>query len=426
MTGGPPGTLYPMSTSGWMEAPNFLEWFTKLFFPAVEEMVQTGPVVLFLDGHQSHAALPLIELAKDHGVILYALPPHTTHLLQPLDVGVFAPLKQVWSQVLKKYKMETIGTKVTKEVFPSLVAKMWPQVLLPEHLISGFRAAGLHPLKRNTDESKLKISVPFQLPTSQLQSLEGTASSPPSQSQSRQSLEGNASSLPSQSQSQQSLLAENPVTVASPLPPQNQPPKTPVTLQIAKYFGNIFIQNSKVTVRQRGDRVEPRHYGEALTEDAVITILRQRSEEKEEKARQIAEKKKERARQVAERKDERERKQKERLEERMRKQAEKQERARQQAVKREERAKQKAMKKAATTARKQRRQGRTTEQENENICQGCNGLYEDDDEDSQAGWIGCDERGCWRWYHYWCAGELDVPDPKLRWICPACKEEDEV
>ena len=37
-----------------------------------------------------------------------------------------------------------------------------------------------------------------------------------------------------------------------------------------------------------------------------------------------------------------------------------------------------AMKKAATTARKQRRQGKTTEQENENICQGCNGLYEDD------------------------------------------------
>ena len=377
MTGGPPGTLPNVFLRLDGSTKFLLEWFTKLFFPAVEEMVQTGPVVLFLDGHQSHAALPLIELAKDHGVILYALPPHTTHLLQPLDVGVFAPLKQVWSQVLKKYKMETIGTKVTKEVFPSLVAKMWPQVLLPEHLISGFRAAGLHPLKRNTDESKLKISVPFQLPTSQLQSLEGTASSPPSQSQSRQSLEGNASSLPSQSQSQQSLLAENPVTVASPLPPQNQPPKTPVTLQIAKYFGNIFIQNSKVTVRQRGDRVEPRHYGEALTEDAVITILRQCSEEKEEKARQIAEKKKERARQVAERKDERERKQKERLDEgssRMRKQAEKQERARQQAVKREERAKQKAMKKAATTARKQRRQGRTTEQENENICQGCNGL----------------------------------------------------
>ena len=40
-------------------------------------------------------------------------------------------------------------------------------------------------------------------------------------------------------------------------------------------------------------------------------------------------------------------------------------------------------------------------------------------------WFGCDERGCWRWYHYWCAGHLDIPDPKLRWICPACKDEDD-
>ena len=69
----------------------------------------------------------------------------------------------------------------------------------------------------------------------------------------------------------------------------------------------------------------------------------------------------------------------------MRKQAEL--RARQQAEKREERAKQKAMKKAATTARKQRRQGKTTEQENENICQGCNGLMRM-----------TKERGCWSHY----------------------------
>lgn len=27
----------------------------------------------------------------------------------------------------------------------------------------------------------------------------------------------------------------------------------------------------------------------------------------------------------------------------------------------------------------------------------------------------------WRWYHYWCGGDLDMPDPKLNWICPSCK-----
>ena len=37
---------------------------------------------------------------------------HTTHLLQPLDVGVFGPLKHVWSKILKEFKMETMAAKV--------------------------------------------------------------------------------------------------------------------------------------------------------------------------------------------------------------------------------------------------------------------------------------------------------------------------
>ena len=84
--GGPPGTRYSMSDSGWMETANFHEWFLKMFLSAVADMLKTGPVILFLDGHKSHDTLALVELAKQHGVILFVFPPHTTHLLQPLDV----------------------------------------------------------------------------------------------------------------------------------------------------------------------------------------------------------------------------------------------------------------------------------------------------------------------------------------------------
>ena len=129
-----------------VDGANFVEWFCNVFLPAVEDIRHTGPVVLFLDGHQSHTTLGLVEEAQDKGIVLYTFPPHTTHLLQPLDVGVFGPLKHVWSQILKEFKLETLAAKVDKHAFPSLVAKMWPRVLLPEHLIGGFRGAGLHPL----------------------------------------------------------------------------------------------------------------------------------------------------------------------------------------------------------------------------------------------------------------------------------------
>ena len=76
--GGPQGTRYSMSDSGWMETANFHEWFVKLFLPAVSDMLKTRPVLLFLDGHKSHEAIDLLEIAKSKGVIMYMLPPHST------------------------------------------------------------------------------------------------------------------------------------------------------------------------------------------------------------------------------------------------------------------------------------------------------------------------------------------------------------
>ena len=297
-----------------------------------------------------------MDKAKEHGVTIFSFPPHTTHLIQPLDVGVFGPLKQVWSRVLKEYKFETMGARVDKEVFPSLVAKMWPQVLLPEHLIGGFRAAGLHPLSREAiTPKKLKTSKPF------------LQQEPP--------------------QSSTCTPRQTPVQH----PPLPQLPRTPVTINIAKFFGDPFIsQNCQVNIQQqasRQDRIEPRHYGEALTEDEFIERIRQQEEEsslvgREESRAGLSTGTKERgARTSSERERERER---ERAELKAQKQAKKQQRAEKQE--------------------KQKKKRQRKEHCDENVCQGCREHYDEDEEESKEGWIGCDERGCWRWYHYWCAG----------------------
>ena len=72
-TNGLAGTLYGVSKSGWMEDGNFIEWFLKLFVPTVKHLLSTGPVVLFLDGHQSHISLKLIKTAKNEGMHLHCL-----------------------------------------------------------------------------------------------------------------------------------------------------------------------------------------------------------------------------------------------------------------------------------------------------------------------------------------------------------------
>lgn len=106
---GPAGVLYACNESGWMDGDVFLSWFTQLFLPAVKHLTGSGPVLLFLDGHHSHISLQLITVARNNNITLLCLPPNTTHLTQPLDVGVFAPMKSAWKSILKTYKLQTGG-----------------------------------------------------------------------------------------------------------------------------------------------------------------------------------------------------------------------------------------------------------------------------------------------------------------------------
>jgi hypothetical protein len=47
-----------------------------------------------MDGHGSHITADAIAYCMEHAVYLLVLPPHTSHMLQPLDVSVFSALKR--------------------------------------------------------------------------------------------------------------------------------------------------------------------------------------------------------------------------------------------------------------------------------------------------------------------------------------------
>ena len=53
--------------------------------------------MLIFDGHGSHISEPFLLYCWQHKIVPFQLPPHSTHLLQPLDIGIFQPLKH-WHQ----------------------------------------------------------------------------------------------------------------------------------------------------------------------------------------------------------------------------------------------------------------------------------------------------------------------------------------
>ena len=113
-------------------------------------------------------SIRLVELARSSNVHLFCLPPHTTHLLQPLDVGVFGPVKNAWRIVLKEHQIATCASTVTKQEFPYLLAKLWDRSFLPQHFTSGFRRTGLCPLSQDAiPTSQLTKALPFSRPATE-------------------------------------------------------------------------------------------------------------------------------------------------------------------------------------------------------------------------------------------------------------------
>jgi len=99
---GPKGCVYATTKSGWFDSCTFQLWFEKLFLPAIKNL--PGKKVLVGDNLSSHINDEVISLCRRNNVAFVCLPAYATHIMQPLDVGVFSSLKAHWKTVLTEYK----------------------------------------------------------------------------------------------------------------------------------------------------------------------------------------------------------------------------------------------------------------------------------------------------------------------------------
>lgn len=133
--------------NGWMTAESFFEYVVNVLNPYFNQAVKK-PVILFLDGHASHLSLQLAEFCSSNEIILIALPPNATHILQPLDVAFFFPLKKLWASALDKFR-RTKNIEPQKHHVIPILDELLRKENFKNDLISGFKACGLFPFNAN-------------------------------------------------------------------------------------------------------------------------------------------------------------------------------------------------------------------------------------------------------------------------------------
>lgn len=153
----PPDWFLGKSETGWMRSDIFYEYIVNGVNKWLEDNDIPKPVILFVDGHKSHMSMQLSKWCDENGIILYALPPNTTHIMQPADVSIFKPLKSQWKNTVRDWqsKSENVNSILNKTNFCPLLADCLKLTTLPETIINGFKRCGLFPLNPNAiDYSK--------------------------------------------------------------------------------------------------------------------------------------------------------------------------------------------------------------------------------------------------------------------------------
>jgi len=122
--------------------------------------------LLILDGHGSHATPEFDQYCLDHSIIVLCMPPHSSHLLQPLDVGCFSVLKRSYGRLVEG-KMSLGVNHIDKQEFLLLYQQARAEALHEKNIKSGFIATGLVPYDPERVLSLLNAAIHTPSPPKQ-------------------------------------------------------------------------------------------------------------------------------------------------------------------------------------------------------------------------------------------------------------------
>jgi hypothetical protein len=135
-----------------------LRWLQKVFIPLTNSRTLGQYRLLILDGHGSHLTPQFDQICSENKIIPICMPAHSSHLLQPLDIGCFAVLKRSYGSLVDQ-KMRLSVNHIDKLDFLAAYPQARIDAFKPDTIRNSFKAAGLVPLNPEAVLDKLNIQL---------------------------------------------------------------------------------------------------------------------------------------------------------------------------------------------------------------------------------------------------------------------------
>ena len=89
--------------------------------------------------------------------MLFVLPLHCSHILQPLDICCFSPMKAKFNQECQLFMRQNPGRQITRYDICALTCKAYMKGLNANNLISAFKKFGIFPLDKHVIDNEKKV-----------------------------------------------------------------------------------------------------------------------------------------------------------------------------------------------------------------------------------------------------------------------------
>ena len=153
-----------VSDNGWTTNEIGLIWLKEVFHKHTKDRTVGTHRLLVLDGHNSHVSPEFDRFCLDHQIVVLCMPAHSSHLLQPLDVGCFSVLKQSYGCLVEQ--MMGCGVNhIDKQEFLPLYKQARQAALHRKNIQTGFAVTGLVPY--GPERVLAQLHAEYQTPSPQ-------------------------------------------------------------------------------------------------------------------------------------------------------------------------------------------------------------------------------------------------------------------
>lgn len=146
LNGAPEGSLGLANRTGWMNADSHIKVLKHI--QKHTSSTKDNPILIMCDNHESHVSIEAVNFCRDNGIVYLSFPPHTSHKLQPLDIGVFGPFKAKLKVSFNDWHITNVGKTLSIHQIAQLTTSAFLLSFTPKNITSGFFKPGIWPLNK--------------------------------------------------------------------------------------------------------------------------------------------------------------------------------------------------------------------------------------------------------------------------------------